>query len=334
MTSRTDFSTSSLSEESRYALIAWCSLALLLGIVGNIIILHATIRHSAIKLDALSVTLIKNIAVSDLGLSLFAVHPSLVSLIWKKWPYGTFLCHAFHYLQLPSFLSSNLLICALHISKLTTLLSPLRALARSKRVAHYISAFIWTLAAIPPVIQIIVDIHDVYFDTRIFRCMFSYRAPIWNVILPPISIVLGLLPVVIVTGTTIALLVVVKRARRKTNTQGVFTALFVGCIYLVACTPVVLYTVIHKKIPLPPDVQRIFEIYVFKLAFFSIFINAMFNIFVYYVSVRSFGEYMRTTALHWICRLPHYRKQPFPKRRQSCEMKYKSKARYHLTSVQ
>ena len=301
-------STDLVSDVARYSLITWCTVVLILGISGNIIIILST-RYKAIRLDKISMVLITNIAVSDLGTTLFAVHPTLISLVWNDWPYGSTLCYLLHYLQVPSFVAAVLLICALHISKLTTLVYPLRALGRSNRCAYQISVLIWFLTAILPAAQLIVDRHDVYFDKKLFRCVYSFSNPLWKRLLPAISLTLGVIPNLTVVFTTIALLIVVKRATGRTNIQGVLTALYIGSAYIVACLPVILYTSIYKGVlsyRMSQDGAAFIELHVFMFAYFSVFTNAMLNFFVYYVSVESFKIFVKRRVFSWISRIPSF----------------------------
>jgi len=130
------------SEAHRHILITWCITALLMNLTGNTIILLATTRCRArsFRLDRVSVLLIQNIAVSDVLMAVFGILPTLSSLITNKWPFGTLLCYMFHYIKVVATVSSVLLICAMHLSKLHTLFYPLHASGRSSRSAHLICA--------------------------------------------------------------------------------------------------------------------------------------------------------------------------------------------------
>ena len=111
-----------MSPVERYTLIGWTSIILVSCIIGNTIILLATSRYKAIRLDKTSVVLIKSIAICDLLTGIFAVHPTLASLLYGDWPYGAVSCCVFNYLKVPTFVAAVLLICGLHLSKLHTLL--------------------------------------------------------------------------------------------------------------------------------------------------------------------------------------------------------------------
>ncbi|XP_063675857.1 C-X-C chemokine receptor type 1-like [Bolinopsis microptera] len=200
------------TKAERYILIGWCVLVLVMNLAGNSIILLSTIRYRAIRLDRVSVLLIKNIAVSDILLAVFAVHPTLVSLIWDKWPYGTFLCSMFASLGNLCAISGILLVCAMHISKLLSLLYPLHSIGRTTRSGHRISISIWLLSAVSPITNIIVDKQSFYFNYKTYKCCFSATAPIMKWLLPVKGFIFIIIPNLLVLCTTVALLSVVKKA--------------------------------------------------------------------------------------------------------------------------
>ena len=303
-----DFSSLGLtvkSDAERYPLISWCLIAVLGSLIGNTTILLSTIRYNAIRLDKISVLLINNIAVSDIAMAVFAVHPTLVSLIYNRWPYGDTMCYVHHFLQVPTYLSAVYLICALHLSKLHNLLYPFQSMSRTRRSAYLISAGTWLLSAVTPLVQIATDRRDVTFDYRIYRCKYGFRAPVWQWLLAPLSTVVTVLPNVIVVGTTIALLVIIKKAKGRTNKQGAITALYIGCVYLLANSPVAFYTAIYMKIShlMSPGARLFFDVNVYGFSYFVMFINCFTNGFVYYRSVNSFKMFVKRVALAGVSRM-------------------------------
>ena len=308
---RMNYSITVHTDGERYSLITWSLLALLLGLAGNIVILLATTRYRALRLDKIINILIKNVAVSDLGTIIFAVLPSLISLIREKWLFGKVFCYVCHYVHLPCFISSVLLICALQMRKLHTLIYPLHFYVRSNKFAHKIIAIIWLLSAILPTVQFLVDKEDIIFDTIINRCKYSFSSPVWGRLLPPLLMILCGIPNLIVIGTTIALLVVLKKARGRTTKNGVLTSLYVGGIYLLSSLPVTLYLFLYKCFEhfMSPELRSFFEYHVFKFAFYVTFLNVMSNFFVYFVSLNSFNQLVKRIVVLWIWKIPCFRRE-------------------------
>ena len=76
------------TEGERYTMIVYCVLALTINLAGNIFILISSIKYNAIKIDAVSVVLIQNIAISDMIVALNTIHTTLASLLADGWIYG------------------------------------------------------------------------------------------------------------------------------------------------------------------------------------------------------------------------------------------------------
>ena len=125
----------------------WCILAFSLSAFGSGITLWATIKHRAIKLNKISVHLMKNIAVADMGFAIFAILPITLAVFSQKWVFGTTHCILTEFLfQLFAFVDSNM-ICALSVSKLLLILYPLKAGIWSS--SWYITVILWLLGSIP-----------------------------------------------------------------------------------------------------------------------------------------------------------------------------------------
>ena len=283
----------------RYVLVGWSSLALSVNLIGNIIVLLASIRYKAIKLDKVSVTLIENIAVSDMLMGLNTIFPILVSLIADRWVFGDMLCYIQHFLKVPIFVSAELLICAMHISKLTCLAFPLRSIDRKRRTACVLAGTLWAAACIISIAQLVIDRHSVTFDYRLYRCHYVFRAPVWKWARPLLLTCIMVLPNAIVLATTLALLVFVRRKRGKVNLQGALTSLYIGLGYVLAFGPVAInQSIILNLYPTMDRGTREFFFVVFaRFAFFMTFLNGMSNVFIYMLSVKSFGKFMKKKIL-------------------------------------
>ena len=279
----------------RYLLISWCSFALLGCLIGNTIILLATVYCKTIRLDKTSLVLIKNIAVSDITMGIVAVHPTLASLIYGTWPYGTILCYVFHYLQFPVYQSAVLLICGLHLNKLHTVIYPLRSVYRTKRAGHMISAIVWMLCTVVPATKIIVDYRAVVYSRKTYGCRYSSRDATWNSLAPFLVFVFTLLPNILVVGTTAALAFLVRKTKGRFNRQGVMVALYAGCLYLLANGPISVNWLIYKNFRqlMSPEVDFFFGYYFRRVGFFLVFVNCFCNFFVYFKTVKSFNVFVK-----------------------------------------
>ena len=283
-----------MSPAERYTLIGWTSITLVCCLIGNTIILLASSRYRAIRLDKTSVVLIKSIAICDLVTGIFTVQSILASLLYGGWPYGTITCYVFSYLKIPSFVFAILLICGLHLSKLHTLLYPLDALGRNSTRGHKISVIVFLLSFCPSLAQIAIDSQDVAFDYRSYMCINLFSSPISQKFSNLFIALFVILPNLIVVGTSIALLRVIKKAEGRVK-HGIRTIFYVGLAFIIVNGPMMLHLLFLRNFihVVSPDVRRFYENNLFRAVSFFAFSNCFLNFFVYYRSVKSFNVFVR-----------------------------------------
>ena len=278
----------------RYSLATYCFLTAAFAAVGNIVVLTASIRYKAIKLDKISVVLIRNIAIADLAYSVCVMLQVGLSLVWNSWPYGDghdALCHLSAYLQHALAFTDINLICALNIAKLTCIMFPLYARLRSFSKGVIISGAVWVIANLYP-LQALK--RGVYFDYRSYRCAYVHTDDYWKW-LDPVNISLFLLlPTCIVFITTIWLLVYVKRVTGA-NKQAVITMLPVSIVFCVAYAPIGSYFVTEESIVAmasPYLYDNFLYTTLYRYGMLVKFINNSANPIIYFVTIRSFREFV------------------------------------------
>ena len=160
-----------LPPHSTPQLIIWSLVTAGISLVGNTVILIGTIKHNAIKLDNISLLLIKQLAVSDICNTLIVVLPGVVTLSTKRALFGDNLavCQIIAYMQyvFPAF--NSLAVCAMTINKLTILLKPTKTLTRSDKTGYILVAGAWLCGLVPALMYLIVGGTTVMFDTRVYR---------------------------------------------------------------------------------------------------------------------------------------------------------------------
>ena len=140
----------------------WEPICFVLGIFGNMFVLYATIGHNAIKLDKMSIWIIKNLAVADICNCVLVLMPMILIQYGKllhiqvfgKTFYDVFGCYLFTF-----FVANLFLVNVLSLNKLMRCVFPLRNLDTTKR--QRISVTISTvLVSIVPVLWIAYGIQD------------------------------------------------------------------------------------------------------------------------------------------------------------------------------
>ena len=295
-------------EAERYAAITYYCLALLLALAGNTIILVATIKYKAVKLDKVTNTLIKHLAVSDIGNATFGIIPSLVTLIADRWTFGALLCDVITYVRMGFYYSSVFLVCALNTCKLCLLLFPIQARHWSKRSGHLVAAVAWSIFILFQSVALICGkFSPIFFEYRIMSCWYL-PADLGIGYGFSVLIFMGLLgyaPILIVLGTTIGLLCVAfkiaKRGRDSVQWQGVVTVLSIAGIYCLTYLPFIIYHTIYNNLFLHPDqsgmsinTKAIFYLQLFTITNAIAYLNNFANIFIYYISMASFKRFIHS----------------------------------------
>ena len=302
------------SEYERRCMLLWSIVITVVSVVGNTTVLFASIRYNAIKLDKISLVLIKNLAVADLGFT-FTVLLTTGSILLKEYPYSSGVCMAADY---AAYLFSGLdvlLICALNINKLTTLVFPLHARLATARAGYGIAAGMWALALL--VIAVCGFTGDIVTQQvpSTFFCQNETGSEVGYAVFFVAIMVIRILPSLVIMATTISLLCRLHQARGLQK-QGVFTILIVSTVFLIASLPYALYFIL-KNVLTPAELEATWFIVFYRFAKYLLYLNFAANPLIYYVSVKSFKDFIRATVGRVVKRVPKKTVKVTP-RTQSC----------------
>jgi hypothetical protein len=147
--------------------MAWGQISLILGILGNVFVLYATIPHNAIKLDRMSVWITQNLAVADICNCVFVLLPTLLAqygklyqtLIWEETFIKIMACYKY------IFFSANLiLVNILSLNKLLRCMFPLRNLNSTRR-QKIIVTLATILISLAPTIWLVIGLTCGFMET-------------------------------------------------------------------------------------------------------------------------------------------------------------------------
>ena len=85
------------NDAPKYLWVFFLVFVVMSSLIGDSIILIATVKYKAIKLNKMIIVIIQHIAVSDLMVVLTYVLPKIVSVIAEAWVFGNFLCKMMPY---------------------------------------------------------------------------------------------------------------------------------------------------------------------------------------------------------------------------------------------
>ena len=281
----------------RYSWASYLILIIASSIIGDTLILIASIKYRAVKLHRALVLIIQHMVVCDLILSVLDIFPKLVFVLKDRWEFGHFACvmspHIRHCLNL----TNILLNCAITCSKLMLLRYPLRFGSIDRTVVRCICISCWLVALIWPAIFLFSDIkfNDVEISYRGYSCEFEFTSVTWKWLGPVFGLFFGLIPLTTVTATTICLLKraknVVRRDRKTLKWQGIVTTILTAAVFIISYLPYQVYragqffTASYKS-------NSFFHVGYFRLTNSFLYLSTSCNFYICYFTVHSFRNFL------------------------------------------
>ena len=145
-----------LSDFERYSLMLYLLIVLILSIVGDAIILIASTRYNALKLNKFILVIIHHISVCDLITDFSMLLPILAALWTEDWIFKGILSSASAFFASWSYLLSNIQVVILTFSKFFLVKFPRKTRIWSAKKAHMVCGFAY-LAVLPATMPLIID---------------------------------------------------------------------------------------------------------------------------------------------------------------------------------
>ena len=260
---------------SRIFLAGWNIVTVFLSLLGNTFVLVASKHGKAIKLDRVSIVLLENLAVADIGTSLSVIVPSIIWLFTSKHE-GDHSSYVTSWisriLSVPSMVfmaAGMLLISFLNCCKLFCLLFPLRARTLRYRDGYKIAALVWIILTLTASGNWITFKHLQY----------SVRLAISTA---GISLLL-----LVVLVSTLGLLIKVHKARGLRK-KGVFSIILVSVVFFISYTPLFISNLRDSIRGIQIGQLTLAGLITFNLFYVNCFSNPL----IYYFTLSSFKEYV------------------------------------------
>ena len=290
-----------------YTATGFFILIFLSTLIGDTIILVASIKYGAFKLHDGIVVFIQHIAVCDLIMAFTCMFPQIVSIAANCWILGTALCYINVYGPRLGFPVSLFLICAMTITKLFLLRNPLKARHLSKKHAHMMCAGIWVLACYYPITLLLVDKDDIYFDYRIYTCVYAYSSDEkkWKLLKPLVLGLLSIIPTIIVVVISILLVRYLLEARKVSGRcqgsvrwRGIATVLLTASVFIISSAPLTVYNLIESYMGKT-------SVHFYRVAYSFMYFAVSANFFIYCFTVPSFRIFLKARIHAIKSILPH-----------------------------
>ena len=247
--------TLNLTSLQMVSLAIFCFLVVILGLIGNVTVLYASLRHNALKLDKASLIFIHNLAVADIWQTVIMAFPSFVTYSAGGWVLGRAWCFVQAQLPFVPATANCLLVLAITLQRLVLFTVPTQAL--STRTATKCSVLIWSVAVVVPSTPFVINRSKSKFNSNIGVCVSSviYDKPTKIAVIVNLTL-LVLLPSVLITLSNFAICII---AIKRSTTRGeVRSSITLTCLlsgfFIVSWMPYVVRTIyVHYVNPLVPQ---------------------------------------------------------------------------------
>ena len=287
------------SDSLKHAWASYFIFIMLSSLIGDSIILIASVRYRAFKLHRLIVGVIQHLAACDIMVSICLI-PQVVALIADSLVLSEWVCDLSAYSLYYLVTSSFFLITMMTASKLYIVKFPMRAKVLRSRRAHVGCAIIWAFAMVVPVTMIITDGFVIStFDSETYSCtidLTNRKKGTWIWLEPLSSAVFVLFPNGAVLVCTALLLreaiTMTRRSSLRTSLkwQGIITTIVVAIVYCISTFPYCIYRLLAARVPESPG--SIFHHEFMRFAKSIIFLNTTSNFYIYCLTVSSFREFL------------------------------------------
>lgn len=134
------------SNLERWSWFTFLTVTFITSLLGDSIILIASVKKNAFKLNRIIVVIIQHIAVGDLLRSISFVLPTALSLATDGWSFGKELGYLTFFFNFFSYQVGNVFLSVLTCAKLLLLLYPIKTRAWTKKGAHVVLGCCWMFA--------------------------------------------------------------------------------------------------------------------------------------------------------------------------------------------
>ena len=284
------------NDTERYLWVGWLAFVVVSSLLGDSLILIASIKYKAFKLHEMTVTFIQHIAVNDLLASLGCVAPAMLSATFNTGSPNRFIDYLKSFVLYYTPPASSVLISSLTLGKLLLLKYPLHLRSFSKRNVHKLCLGIWAICATVPVLHLGIDKDDVMFDYRTYLSSHRYSSSTWKILMLPLVLIFLIAPGVTIVVSTVLILKearkVVRRNRENLRWQGITTVVLTATVYVTAFFPLTIYFIFEPFVVKTPGKPSLFHSKFYRVAKGVLQFSVLSNFFIYSLTVTSFRRFL------------------------------------------
>ena len=268
-------------------------LIILLGLIGNFIVIYSSVRHNALKLDAVSLMFIQHLAVADILYIVVVVIPNFATYSAGRWVFGEVLCNFIAQLRIIPGIANSVLVLAITLHRVILFTCPFRAF--SPQTAKIAAGCVWGGAALLTGSLAIYYKAGADFRPDIAMCITTLFETAKTAILVTTGFTL-LLPLVLIAITNMIICFIAKKhsTGSKSGNNILLIGLLSGC-FIFSWIPYIVKNIMREE-------YQELDI----LAYNCIAMNSFANPILYSLTNRRFRKYLmhnfKQARLQFQCR--------------------------------
>ena len=286
-----------LNHHEGIIILTWNSFIAFTSIVGNTTVLISSLMYNAIHLDRVSIILIRNLAVADLGYGL-CLAISLVNMITGRNVFGDSLCWTFAILSFLFVGAGSNFLAGLNINKVRVLLFPLQSNVRTLKRGYIAAGVVWaSVSAIIAFYVIYARCSGITYSVQ-FQKQYNFKCWVENPVgfLRFLSILMQIcfmaIPVVCVAVTTVWMGCFVKKVS-GIQKQTICTLLVVSATFFISLAPAIVHVIISVARGSTGVHTNSWSETLQTIVPLAVSINCAANPFIYCLTIQSFGAFMK-----------------------------------------
>ena len=267
----------------------YCTIATVLGLIGNSIVIYSSIRYNAVKLDRISLIFTQHLALADILYIFVVVFPRSITFMAGKYVLGNGYCFlSAQFAFFPGTVNS-LIVLSITGYRLRMITSPFSTVSTNSVFVHL--AVIWVVGLTGIVLSLSYHSSS-FFDPVSLACV-SGIYTVGGTATLLLNVMVGaiiFIPLIAVTIMNFILVVVaIKSANRHNeypNFWGLLTVCCLSGFYIISWVPFIIYMVVEtSEFPAPPSLRLV--------GFYCIFLNTFCNPILYTFTNKRFGRHVK-----------------------------------------
>lgn len=213
-----------MTSVTRYFLVLLNVIILFVSIAGNAIVLYGSTIHNALRMDKVTLLLVKNVAAADILVAVLFYLPALVNLLHGRWLLGYGMCFINGWMSLIPTVAEIVTLTVLSCYRLALIVGKVkRSIRHNLKPWYIVIGSVWGGLTLLPFIFSALEFLP-YYDPYTQSCnsadLANSEEPLYKVVfIAMLNVILNIIPMLIITTANIFILISIYKASSKMDNK-------------------------------------------------------------------------------------------------------------------